>query len=66
MLNTFQRTNETYYYKMNSTWDMSYPDYTVRSYVRRPTGNDTGTATLSMTDKSLVAHFNSTDGKVFN
>ncbi|KOB74368.1 Apolipoprotein of lipid transfer particle-I/II [Operophtera brumata] len=46
---------------MNGTWDLTYPEYQLKTFVLRPTGNDTGLATLFMNDRSLVAHFNSTD-----
>ncbi|XP_028030625.1 uncharacterized protein LOC114243361 [Bombyx mandarina] len=57
----WERTNETYFYRVNGTWDLTYPDYTIKSFIHRTTGNDTGLAVLSMKDKSLVAHLNSTD-----
>ncbi|KAI5644619.1 lipoprotein amino terminal region domain-containing protein [Phthorimaea operculella] len=58
----WEKANETYYYRANGTWDLTYPNYRAVMKVARPTGNDTGVATLSMSDKSLVAHYNSTDG----
>ncbi|CAH1641791.1 unnamed protein product [Spodoptera littoralis] len=57
----WERANETYFYKVNGTWELLYPDYTLKTFVSRSTGNDTGTATLSMKNKSFVAHYNSTD-----
>ncbi|XP_049881187.1 uncharacterized protein LOC126377497 [Pectinophora gossypiella] len=57
----WEKANETYYYRANGTWDLTYPSYRLLSWVDRPTGNDTGVATLSMKDKSLIAHYNSTD-----
>ncbi|KAL4716758.1 hypothetical protein ACJJTC_001914, partial [Scirpophaga incertulas] len=57
----WERANETYFYKVNGTWDLSFPEYTALVSVLRPTGNDTGKAVLSTKDKSLIAHFNSTD-----
>lgn len=58
---SWERANETYYYKANGTWELIYPEYKLRTFVSRPTGNDTGLATLSMLDRSLVAHYNSSD-----
>ncbi|XP_053620364.1 uncharacterized protein Apoltp [Plodia interpunctella] len=57
----WERQNETYYHKANGTWDLTYPYYRLIASVHRPTGNNTGAATLSLKDRSLVAHFNSTD-----
>ncbi|KAI8423686.1 hypothetical protein MSG28_012721 [Choristoneura fumiferana] len=57
----WERANETYFYKVNGTWDLTYPEYRVFAAVKRPTGSDAGLATLSMKDKSLIAHYNSTD-----
>ncbi|RVE52154.1 hypothetical protein evm_003227, partial [Chilo suppressalis] len=57
----WERANETYYYKVNGTWELTYPEYKAFVKVLRPTGNDTGVAVLSTKDKSLIAHFNSTD-----
>ncbi|CAG9792371.1 unnamed protein product [Diatraea saccharalis] len=57
----WERANESYYYKVNGTWDLTYPEYKAFVTVLRPTGNDTGVAVLSTRDKSLIAHFNSTD-----
>ncbi|XP_075986269.1 apolipoprotein lipid transfer particle [Anticarsia gemmatalis] len=58
---TWERANETYFYKVNGTWELIYPEYKLKAFVSRPTGNDTGVATLSMLDRSLIAHYNSTD-----
>ncbi|XP_026316021.1 uncharacterized protein LOC113227343 [Hyposmocoma kahamanoa] len=57
----YERANETYFYRANGTWDLTYPNYRVLAWVLRPTGNDTGIATLSMKDRSFIAHYNSTD-----
>ncbi|XP_028158784.1 uncharacterized protein LOC114351683 isoform X6 [Ostrinia furnacalis] len=57
----WERANETYFYKVNGTWDLTFPDYKAMTSVLRPTGNDTGFAILSMRDMSLLAHFNSSD-----
>ncbi|XP_063394239.1 uncharacterized protein LOC134679271 [Cydia fagiglandana] len=57
----WERANETYYYKVNGKWDLTYPDYRIFARVNKPTGNDTGLATLSMKDLSLIGHYNSTD-----
>ncbi|CAB3225976.1 unnamed protein product [Arctia plantaginis] len=57
----WERTNETYFYKVNGTWELIYPEYKLKTFVKRPTGQDTGVATLSMLAKSLVAHYNSSD-----
>ncbi|CAG9568621.1 unnamed protein product [Danaus chrysippus] len=58
---TWERANETYFYKMNGTWSLVYPRYIARGLIKRPNANDTLVAELSMIDKSLVAHYNSTD-----
>ncbi|XP_060807756.1 uncharacterized protein LOC106135284 [Amyelois transitella] len=57
----WERQNETYFYKANGTWDLTFPYYRMLASVHRPTGNDTGAATLSLKDRSLIAHFNSSD-----
>ncbi|CAH0598289.1 unnamed protein product [Chrysodeixis includens] len=58
---SWERANDTYFYKANGTWELVYPEYKLKTYVSRPTGNDTGTATLSMINRSFIAHYNSTD-----
>ncbi|CAK1547731.1 unnamed protein product [Leptosia nina] len=62
----WERVNETYYYKANGTWSLVYPLYTVRGLVARPDANDTLIAQLSMIDKALIAHYNSTDDISFH
>ncbi|KAJ8708722.1 hypothetical protein PYW08_010104 [Mythimna loreyi] len=57
----YERANETYFYRANGTWELVYPEYKLKAWVSRPTGNDTGTATLYMKNRSFVAHYNSTD-----
>ncbi|CAG9122181.1 unnamed protein product [Plutella xylostella] len=57
----YARSNETYFYNMTGRWDLSYPDYTVSGTVARPTGGDTAHAVLSVKDRALTAHYNSTD-----
>nr|XP_049706191.1 uncharacterized protein LOC110382727 isoform X1 [Helicoverpa armigera]XP_049706192.1 uncharacterized protein LOC110382727 isoform X2 [Helicoverpa armigera]XP_049706193.1 uncharacterized protein LOC110382727 isoform X3 [Helicoverpa armigera]XP_049706194.1 uncharacterized protein LOC110382727 isoform X4 [Helicoverpa armigera]XP_049706195.1 uncharacterized protein LOC110382727 isoform X5 [Helicoverpa armigera] len=57
----YERANETYFYKVNGTWELVYPEFKLKALVNRPTGNDTGTATLSMKNRSFIAHYNSTD-----
>ncbi|XP_047539341.1 uncharacterized protein LOC125072709 [Vanessa atalanta] len=57
----WERANETYFYKVNGTWSLVYPRYQARGCVLRPNANDTVFAELSMFDKALVAHYNSTD-----
>ncbi|XP_045507000.1 apolipophorins [Colias croceus] len=62
----WERANETYFYKVNGTWSLMYPQYGIRGLVARPNANDTVIATLSMVDKSLIAHYNSTDDISFH
>ncbi|XP_013138334.1 PREDICTED: uncharacterized protein LOC106103192 [Papilio polytes] len=57
----WERANETYFYKVNGTWELIYPAYKLRGLVIHPDGNDTAFAELSMIDKSLVGHYNSTN-----
>ncbi|KAG6459272.1 hypothetical protein O3G_MSEX011302, partial [Manduca sexta] len=57
----WERANETYFHKVNGTWELVYPEYKLKSFSQRSSGNDTGTAVLSMKDRSLIAHLNSTD-----
>ncbi|XP_072946200.1 uncharacterized protein Apoltp [Epargyreus clarus] len=57
----WERINETYYYKVNGSWELSYPRYRLWGGVLRPGGNDTACAELSMLQRALVAHYNSTD-----
>ncbi|XP_045454917.1 apolipophorins [Melitaea cinxia] len=57
----WERANETYFYKVNGTWTLVYPRYQARGIVLRPNANDTVFAELSMVDKALVAHYNSSD-----
>ncbi|CAH2058175.1 unnamed protein product, partial [Iphiclides podalirius] len=57
----WERANETYFYKVNGSWELAYPSYKLRGVVFHPNGNDTAFAELSMVDRSLIAHYNSTD-----
>ncbi|GBP16851.1 Apolipophorins [Eumeta japonica] len=57
----YERENETDYFKLNGTWALNYPIYKVLVWANRTAGNDTGVVVLSMKDKSLIAHLNSTD-----
>ncbi|XP_041972420.1 uncharacterized protein LOC121728328 [Aricia agestis] len=57
----WERQNETYFYKVNGSWELTYPHYRARGVVVRPDANDTMYAELSMRDKAVWAHYNSTD-----
>ncbi|VVC87836.1 unnamed protein product [Leptidea sinapis] len=57
----WERANETYFYIVNGTWSLYYPQYQLRGTVQKPNANDTIFAQLSMVDKAMVAHYNSTD-----
>ncbi|CAH2241543.1 jg25523 [Pararge aegeria aegeria] len=57
----WERVNETYFYKVNGTWNLVYPRYQLKGIVLRPNANDTMFAELSMLDKAIGAHYNSTD-----
>ncbi|XP_013168741.1 PREDICTED: uncharacterized protein LOC106118616 [Papilio xuthus] len=57
----WERANETYFYKVNGSWELMYPAYKLKGLVLHPEGNDTAYAELSMTNKSLIGHYNSTN-----
>ncbi|XP_052751003.1 uncharacterized protein LOC113509342 [Galleria mellonella] len=57
----WERANETYFYNASGTWELAYPVYRAAVAAARPGGHDAGLATLSMRDRELVAHYNSTD-----
>nr|XP_034825791.1 apolipophorins [Maniola hyperantus] len=57
----WERVNETYFYKVNGTWKLVYPRYQLEGIVLRPNANDTMFAELSMLDKAIKAHYNSSD-----
>ncbi|XP_068624199.1 uncharacterized protein Apoltp [Battus philenor] len=57
----WERANETYFYKVNGSWELIYPAYRLKGVVLHPDGNDTMFAELSMIDKALVGHYNSTN-----
>ena len=48
---------------MNGTWSLVYPKYQAKGIILRTNANDTVFAELSMIDKAVVAHYNSSDGK---
>ncbi|CAH0714994.1 unnamed protein product, partial [Brenthis ino] len=58
---SWERANETYFYKVNGTWSLVYPKYQASGIVLRPKATDIVFAELSMLDKAVVAHYNSTD-----
>ncbi|KAM3962221.1 LOW QUALITY PROTEIN: apolipoprotein lipid transfer particle [Aphomia sociella] len=57
----WERANETYYYNASGTWELVYPQYRMAVVAQKPGANDSGLATLSMIDRSLIAHYNSSD-----
>lgn len=59
----FDKINEKDWYKLNTSWSIVAPEYKVVVKVNRTTGQDDGVWFISTRDKSVLAHFNRSDGK---